>query len=51
MKFALKEELKLDKSYYWTDLKISLSWIKSVQKEYNVKIRVQEIRKLTDKKE
>ena len=53
VKLALKEELKFDKSYYWTDSKITLSWIKSVEKEHNVFVenRVQEIRKLTDLKE
>ena len=36
VKLALKEELKFDKSYYRTDWKITLSWIKSVEKEHNV---------------
>ena len=53
VKLALKEELKFERSYYWTDSKITLSWIKLVKKEYNVFVqnRVQEIRKLTDIKE
>ena len=53
VKLVLKEELKFDKSYYWTDLKITLSWIKSVGKEYNVFVenRFHEIWKLTDIKE
>ena len=32
VKLALKEELKFDKSYYWTDSKITRSWIKSAEK-------------------
>ena len=53
VKLALKEELKFDKNYYWTDLKITLSWAKSVEKKFNVFVenRVQEKRKLTDIKE
>ena len=50
---GLKEELKFDKIYYWTDWKIIILWIKSVEKENNVFVenRVQEIRKLVDIKE
>ena len=50
---GLKEELKFDKIYYWTDWKIIILWIKSVEKENNVFVenRVQEIRKLIDIKE
>ena len=50
---ALKEELKFDKSYYWTDSKITISWIKSVEKEFIVFVekKVQEIQKLTDIKQ
>ena len=33
MKLALKDKLKFDKSYYWTDSNITLSWIKSVEKD------------------
>ena len=53
VKLALKEELKSDKSYYWTDSKITISWIKSVEKEYIVFVekRVQEMEKLTDIKQ
>ena len=53
VKLALKKELKFDKSYYWTDSKITVSWIKLVEKEYNVFVenRVQEIWNLTDIKE
>ena len=35
VKLALKEELKFDKSYYWADLRITLSWIKSVENDLN----------------
>ena len=40
----------MDKSYYWRDSKIRLSWIKSVEEDYNIfaENRVQEIRNLTD---
>ena len=31
VKLVLKEELKFDNSYYWTDSKNTLSWIKSVK--------------------
>ena len=50
---GLKEELKFDKIYYWTDSKIIISWIKSVEKENNafVENRVQEIQKLINIKE
>ena len=50
---GLKEELKFDKIYYWTDWKIIILWIKLVEKENNVFVenRVQEIRKLVDIKE
>ena len=50
VKLALKKELKFDKSYYWRDSKIRLSWIKSVEEDYNIfaENRVQEIRNLTD---
>ena len=53
VKLALKEELKFDKSYYWSDSKIRLSWIKSAEEKYNIfaENRVQEIRNLTDIKQ
>ena len=44
---ALKEEMKFDKSYCWTDSKVALAWIKAKNKELKtfVQNRVIEIRK------
>ena len=47
---ALKTEIAIGKVYCWTDSKISLSWIKSINKEFKpfVENRLVEIRKNVD---
>ena len=47
---ALDEQYQFTSLYYWTDSQVSLSWIKSFNKEYKafVQNRIDEIRKNTD---